>query len=470
MIFSRSMISRFYSFLLLVLGVFCAQSHASEGDSPKTVYVIPIRDDIEQTMEYLVRRGVKEAMDQKASALVLHMETNGGRVDSTEKIIQALDQFQPRDQTYTFIDKKAISAGAFISAATRHIYMTPGSVIGAAAPVMAMPGKGPQALPESYEEKITSAIRAMVRSSAESHGHRPEVFDAMVDRNQGLKVEGKEIVPEGKLLTLTTQEAQQKIGVKPLLSKGSVENLDLFIEKIAGPQAKVKTLEATGFEKVARFITMISPFLLTIGMVLGYLEFKTPGLGAFGFLAAACFIIYFFGHYVAGLSGYEPFLIFALGVGLIVVEMVFFPGLVIPTVCGILMILFAFAFSKVDFYPTVDRSFIPSWSQFQNPLVSTVYSILAGFIAMAVAARLIPSSWVTRKLQEVTTSGPSTKLNPSIALGAEGISLTVLRPSGTVEIDGKCYDVVTQGEMIEKGARVRVIETDGYRILVAPLG
>lgn len=429
------------------------------------VYVIPIRDEIEQTMEYLVRRGVKEAMEMKAEALVLHMETNGGRVDCTERIISSLDQFKPNDKTYTFIDKKAISAGAFISSATRHIYMAPGSVIGAAAPVLAMPGQGPQALPESYEEKITSAIRAMVRSSAENHGHRPEVFDAMVDRNQGLKVDGKIIVPEGKLLTLTTKEAEQKIGGRPLLSKGTVENLDLLIQQIAGSNAKKVTLEPTGFETFARFLTMISPFLLTAGMVLGYLEFKTPGLGIFGILAGVCFVIYFFGHYVAGLSGHEPFVIFLLGVLLIVAELYFFPGLVIPTICGILLILFSFAFSKVDFYPTTD-SIIPTWSAFEGPLLQTVYAILAGFLGMMVVARLIPSRWVAKGLEEATVAGPSLKKTVPVERGEEGVATTILRPSGTAEFQGRSLDVVTTGGMIDSGARVRVVDLDGYRIVV----
>ena len=56
--------------------------------SNRTVYILPIRDDIMTPMVYLVRRGVKEAMDAKADLLLLDMDTNGGRVDSTEQIIE----------------------------------------------------------------------------------------------------------------------------------------------------------------------------------------------------------------------------------------------------------------------------------------------------------------------------------------------------------------------------------------------
>src|SRR6188472_125429 len=56
----------------------------------KHVYILPIRDDIMPPMVYLVRRGVKDAMDAKADALILDMDTNGGRVDTTEEIIEIL--------------------------------------------------------------------------------------------------------------------------------------------------------------------------------------------------------------------------------------------------------------------------------------------------------------------------------------------------------------------------------------------
>ena len=92
-------------------------------NSPKKVYVLPIRDDIMPPLVYLVRRGVKEAMEAEADLLVLDMETNGGRVDTTREIIGILEQF--KGDTVTFVNKDAFSAGAFIAVATRKIYMAP---------------------------------------------------------------------------------------------------------------------------------------------------------------------------------------------------------------------------------------------------------------------------------------------------------------------------------------------------------
>src|ERR1041384_4774676 len=100
--------------------------------SVKKVYILPIREDIMPPLVYLVRRGVKEAMEAKADLLVSDMETNGGRVDSMREIIEIINKF--KGETITYVNPKAFSAGALMSFATQKIYMAPGSVIGAAAP------------------------------------------------------------------------------------------------------------------------------------------------------------------------------------------------------------------------------------------------------------------------------------------------------------------------------------------------
>ncbi len=110
---------------------------AAEPPAPakgKTVAIIPIREDIAAPLTYLVRRGVKQAIEEKADLLVLDMKTNGGRIDTTEDIIAILGEF--KGDTATFVNGGAFSAGAFISVATKKIYMAPQSVIGAAAPIM----------------------------------------------------------------------------------------------------------------------------------------------------------------------------------------------------------------------------------------------------------------------------------------------------------------------------------------------
>src|SRR5260221_8441611 len=111
-----------------------ASSSPEAPAASKTVFILPIREDIMPPLVYLVRRGVKEAMEAKADLLVLDMKTNGGRLDVTEEIIDILNNF--KGETATYVNDRAFSAGAFIAVATKKIYMAPESVIGAAAPLI----------------------------------------------------------------------------------------------------------------------------------------------------------------------------------------------------------------------------------------------------------------------------------------------------------------------------------------------
>jgi membrane-bound serine protease (ClpP class) len=425
------------------------------------VVVVPVQGNIEQALVYVVRRGVKEAQERKASALVLDMNTDGGRVDAAEKILEIVRRFPEKEHCFTFVNTKAFSAGAFIAAATRRIYMSPGAVVGAATPILATG----QEMPEAVEEKMTSAIRGLLRSVAEENGHNPAVFDAMVDRDSGLTVEGKEIVPKGKILTLTAKEAVALHGTppKPLLAAGIVTNLAelLQLEGLAG--ANVVRIEETGFERLARGIVALSPLLLAAGGLLVWMEFKTPGFGWPGIAGIACFALFFLGHYVAGLSGQEYAVLFAAGLALVIVEFFVLPGLVIPGVAGAGMMLFAVLMAMVDRYP-VDPV-LPSLPQLTLPVMNLVLAGLGLAAGGALLIRMLPESWLMKRMAPAVVAGA-----PAVApsrVGDEGIAETNLRPAGKARFGGRLEDVVTEGDLIEAGARVRVTGVEGMRVVVA---
>src|SRR5205814_7868307 len=241
------------AFLLLTISSLCGLDlfGSETGNSgQRKVYVLPIRSDIMPPLVYLVRRGVKAAMGAKADLLVLDMDTNGGRVDVTEEIIGILNNF--KGETATFVDKKAFSAGAFISIATQKIFMAPQSVIGAAAPIMMVPGGAPQDLPSTMQAKVTSAVRALVRTAAEKNGYNIDVVEAMIDTTKELKIDGKVLNEKGQILTLTNTEAEREYGdpPKPLLSSGTVENIEELLKKLGFAGAVRVYIKPTGAERL----------------------------------------------------------------------------------------------------------------------------------------------------------------------------------------------------------------------------
>ena len=126
--------------MMIVIGWLgaCANLPAAEGQ--KKVFIIPIRDEIAEPLVYTVRRGVKEAMDAKADAILINMDTYGGSVKSMIEIAEIINQF--KGETISYVNTKAFSAGALICFATKKIYMAPQSQIGAAAVVTSAPNGG----------------------------------------------------------------------------------------------------------------------------------------------------------------------------------------------------------------------------------------------------------------------------------------------------------------------------------------
>jgi membrane-bound serine protease (ClpP class) len=192
-----------------------------------TVYVIPVRDQIGSPVLYMLRRGLKEAIERKADAVLLDMDTPGGELDVTFEIMEALAKFPGR--TITFINKEAISAGAFISAATTDIYFAPDGRIGAAAPVMATGGE----ISETMKLKLLSYLKVRVRAISEGKGYRGQVISAMIDKDFELKIGDKVIKAKGELLSLTASEANATYGDPPssLLGAGIAQGLDELLTK-----------------------------------------------------------------------------------------------------------------------------------------------------------------------------------------------------------------------------------------------
>ena len=292
------------------------------------VYIVPIRENIMPPLVYVVRRGVKEAMEANADALILDMKTDGGRVDVTEEIIQIISKF--KGTTVTYVNDRAFSAGAFIAVGTQKIYMAPQSVIGAAAPIMMSPGgRVADKMPDTMEAKMTSAVRALVRTQAEKNGHNIEVVEAMIDKTKELKMDGEVLNKEGNILTLTDRQAAKEYGnpaqAVALVGHGGIAGCVAGHARLCRRATRRNQADGRG-DSWASGSTPSRPLLLIIGIVGLYIEFKTPGFGLPGIIGIVAFAIYFFGGYMAGLSGAGWVMVFVVGLILVLLELFVFQG------------------------------------------------------------------------------------------------------------------------------------------------
>src|SRR6266516_3395226 len=463
------------AFLLLSLFSLCGfplRGGVTANSNQRKAYVLPIRDDIMPPLVFLVRRGVKEAMEAKADLLVLDMDTNGGRVDVTEEIIEILNNF--KGQTATFVNRKAFSAGAFISIATQKIFMAPQSVIGAAAPVMLVPGGPPQDMHETMQAKMNSALRALVRTSAEKNGYNIDVVEAMIDKRKELKIDGKVLNEKGQILTLTNTEAEREYGDPPrsLISSGTVESLDELLKKLGYTKAARVDIQPTGVEQVAMWINIISPLLLIIGIAGIYIEFKTPGFGLPGIVGIAAFALYFFGGYIAGLSGLEWIAVFVVGLALLALELFVFPGTTVLGLIGTALMLVALVMAMVDVYPGMPA--LPTFKMLELPLRDLFIAFLGGAVAVLVLSRWLPKTSFYGKLVSQAASGVITgarlERQQMSRLGQVGVAISELRPGGKAQFGNEILDVISQGELIDKGQRVKIIGHSGTEAVVEGVG
>jgi membrane-bound serine protease (ClpP class) len=431
------------------------------------VAVVPLKGEVAPSLLAFLRRAVKTAESNEASAIVFEMNTYGGRLDTAADIVNAFNQ--TKIPTYTFINTNAGSAGAIIAIATQHIFMAPVSAIGAAAPILPTG----EDLPATAKEKTISYWSALVRGSATKNAHNPDVAESFMNKDKEVKIGERVVHPKGAVLSLNAQDATERINGKPLLAEGIADSITDLTKK-AGLKGNIVTIEPTGFEQIAFWITALAPLLLLGGILGAYLEFKIPGVTWPGVISAICFALFFLGHYLAGLAGWEVVALFILGMVLVLIEILFFAHTTIVFgVVGVFLILASLLWTMVDRYP--GQNFFPTGKALAVPLLNMFIAIVGSFIVIALLARYLPRTSIYRRfaLMDSNPPGPSLAGVPrhfvtalTLTPGTQGTAITVLRPSGKARFADRIVDVVTEGEFIGPQTPVTVIQTDGMRVVV----
>ncbi|MEF3304633.1 NfeD family protein [Paenibacillus sp. GYB003] len=435
--------------VLLGIGVQTASSESvptareSPAASGKLVYVVPVRQTVESGLYSFLERAFADAERSRAAAIVLDIDTLGGRLDSAEEIGK-LVRGSPIP-TAAFVRGRAVSAGSYIALNAGTIVMEPGSTIGAAAVV---DGSGN----EIDKAKIVSHWSGEMKAAAELRGRNPAIAEGMVDKSVVVDMPqiGRKVGP-GEIVTLTAEEA-----VKVGYAEKTAATLDETIAYMGLDGATVIHVEPTFAEKLARFL--VHPATMTVLLIVGIagvaIELLVPGFGLPGVLGIAGFALYFFGHYVAGFAGIEHIALFVGGIVLLALEL-FVPSFGILGMLGIAAILAGVVLAAFDT---------------KNALLSLGVSVVLSAIVVVIVARQFKSRGVWNKfiLRDalLTEEGYVSHESKDHLYGALGMAITPLRPAGTVEIWDEKVDVVTEGEFIEANSMVKVIKIEGGRIVV----
>ncbi len=440
-----------------------------------SIYVIPVQSAIGKPTLFAIRGGLKEAINIGADAVILDMDTPGGELGVTLEIMKALDRFPGK--TITFINEEATSAGAIIAAVTKEIRFAPKAIMGSAEPVT---GQG-QDIDESMKRKVISYMKAKIRAYTEQYPYRGDVLNAMVDPDFELKIGDEVLKGKGELLNLTAKEAHEEYGDPPvpLLGSGIHETLEDLIKDISGSTSVNRVdYEITWSLKLAEWLMLLNPILLGIAGWLLFAEFQTQGFGLYFGIAILLVAIVFFGHNVAGLSGHEELLIFIAGAALVLIEILFMPGVLILAVPGILLMVGSLLWGMADIWPAESPNFDFTLDLFLRPLLNLFGAAVVALFLLFAFLKFMPRSFVLDRLvlsrsiqsstQDAEAGIPTGSVSHSSDPKSGDIATVVsdLYPSGEIEIGGKRYEAHMEVGSAVKGDRVRITEKGNFGYLV----
>ncbi len=439
---------------------------AADSDAARvSVYVIPVTEAIDSPNLFILRRGLKEAIANEVDLVVLDMDTPGGRVDICLEMMEMLDRFE--GMTATYVNEDAISAGSFIAAATESIYFSPRGKMGASAVIQ---GTG-QDVPETARQKIESYLRANIRVMSAAYPYRAEVIRAMLDADYELKIGEEVIKPAGELLTLTAEEAMQPYGdpPEPLLGAGIYESVEALLEDRFGAEGyTIESFDVTYSEVWAKWMQGFAPALMGLGMLLLFIEFKTPGWGIFGIGGIALIVLFFVSQNIAGLAGNEVIALFLLGLLLVLVELLLLPGILVAGLVGSLLMVGSLLWAMVDYWPGGQTDF--SFDLFVSPLMNLIYAMAIALAGGLLLSRFLKGSFVERALvlgDAVSgATGGEDRSKAAEVVGAIGVVCKPLHPVGVIEIEGERYAARCEVGSLDAGAKVRVLEVSDFNVIV----
>jgi len=317
-------------FILILLSLAVAYplvSQAQETDAGAEVLILEVEGPVTPAMASYFERGIETAERDGAEAALIVLDTPGGSVDTTQKIIQLF-----RNATVPVIvyigppGAQAASAGSLITMAAHAAGMAPDTVIGAASPVT---GEG-QDIGDTLYRKLVEDLKAQARSLTEARGEEAMALaEAMIEeakavhaaeaRESGLidaiaadvptllqELDGLEVSVGVETVTLNTASAPQTpFGmnvIEEVLHALSNPLLIGILLSIGVPAILIELKSPGGW--VAGFIGVMSLGLAFYGLgqlpvnwfglgliglafALFLLEIKAPGVGALAFVGAA---------------------------------------------------------------------------------------------------------------------------------------------------------------------------------------
>ncbi len=429
-------------------------SGVAQAQSEDSVWILRIDAEITPATAQYVSSRIALANEVRPLAVLLRLDTPGGRIDSMERIVDAIMN-EARVPVLAVVDT-AYSAGALIAMSAEQLAMLPGSAIGAALPVgIGIGGTTP------VDEKYSSAVRGRFRSVAEARGRNPQVAEAMVDPAR--EIPG--LSARGELVTLSADEAVE-YDIADLIARDLNDALSAF----GYGGAPTETLAMNFTERLGVFLAgpLIAGILLLLGIGGLALEFFTPGFGVPGAIGVVALGLFAATAFVATPATTLDVVLILIGLVLLAIEALVVPGFGVAGILGLASI--AVAVMRI----------------FQGDAFTVLATlVIGGGVLLGLLFWLLPSSRIASGLRlsariggglaGAGAGGGAVSLDPKGARlvgdfsyldGTTGVATSDLRPAGVARFGDERIDVVTEGEFVSARSAVRVLRVEGNRVTV----
>ena len=476
---------------------------AAEPPAPKYQHAVLIRFEgtITPLLEQFLYRKLDDAQADGADLVIVEIDSPGGLVESSFNVAHRLRDLDWA-ATVAYVPREALSGAAIVALGCEQIIMGPNAMLGDAGPIVL----GEDFLFRHAPEKVRSDLASKIRDLAETRNRPPALAEAMVDMNcvvyevtdrqSGAKKflsqhdidaapnpeqwdKGPPVLEsrEGSFLEVNGRRA-----VELTLAEGNAGSRQ-ELQQVLGLAEPPRVIEPSGVDTAVYVLNWpwITGLLFVIGLVALYVEVSTPGLGLGGLVSLLCFALFFWSRFLGGTAEVLEVVLFLTGAAFLAVEIFVLPGFGFAGITGLLLMLAGILMASQTFLiPETKRE----WEVFGTSILVLSCSAVAFVAAAALLSRHFgslpifnrlvlqpaPSEAVSRSAGQADPDKPLPVLAPDNPYGVDvgdwGLALSPLRPAGKARFGDRYLDVLTDGDFVERGRQVRIVEIQGSRIVV----
>jgi membrane-bound serine protease (ClpP class) len=500
----RIWIARLGALLALAGGLeWCLAAAQAEPAGPQYERAVLIRFEgpITPLLEQFLYRKLDDAERDGADLVILEIDSPGGLVESSFNIAHRLRDLEWA-ATVAYVPREALSGAAIVALGCEQIVMDPDAVLGDAGPIVL----GEDFLFRHAPEKVRSDLARKIRDLAEGRRRPPALAEAMVDkdlvvyevtdrqtgattfmsehelkssRNPDQWEQGPPVLEsrEGNFLEVNGRRA-----VELTLAEGMANSRQELQQRL-GLAEMPRVIKPTGVDTAVYVLNWpwITALLFVGGLVALYVELSTPGIGLGGLVSLLCFALFFWSRFLGGTAEVLEVVLFLTGVAFLAVEIFVLPGFGVAGITGMLLMLAGVLMAGQTFLIPETRR---EWEVFGTSVLVLSCSAVA-FVAIAgllsryfgslpVLNRLVLQPGTADTVPRVRTAADADKPLPMLApdnpygvdVGDWGLAFSPLRPAGKARFGDRYLDVLTDGDFVERGRQVRIVEIQGSRIVV----